>query len=106
MFRSSVLGLTMLPGQRLTSEIREHLPGSALLAPGPFLDGEQHVVVKAQVVRMHLMLGHADIDGARAAPARHGFRVNPPGLPRRRRIIDPWTPGSPSAERQPLPTDT
>ena len=48
MFRSSVLGLTMLPGQCLTSEIREHLAGRTLLAPSPLLDGEQDVVVKAQ----------------------------------------------------------
>ena len=38
----------MLPGQRLTSEIREYLPGRALFAPSPLLDREQYVVIEAQ----------------------------------------------------------
>ena len=43
----TVIDLAMLSRQRLASEVRQHLSRGAFLAPGPFLNGEQNVVVQA-----------------------------------------------------------
>lgn len=41
------IGLAMLSCQRLTGEVRQHLPGRALLPPRPLLNSEEDVIIQA-----------------------------------------------------------
>jgi len=72
----------MLTRQCLASEVRQDLAGSALLTLGPFLDGEQYIIVKAD------SCAHTSDANASAIIHRPPFR---PGFrPSERGVQDGW----------------